>query len=336
MEERLHYLFKLYLDNSCSQEELEEFFSYVHKSDHDAQLRDLIRKVYEGLNDIGVNGTYVDEKGRLVLPTPEWTPVAQAEPAEPVTQKSRPYAKYLVAAMLLLVACSIWLMQTSRPVRDRTMALSSLTKKETNRSESKYLLLADSTQVWLNAASSLQFPDQFDPAKREVFLTGEAFFDVKHTDRIPFVIHTGKISTTVLGTAFNIKAYPDQKNITISVSKGKVRVTGTNGWATTLSKGQQIKVKDDGMQAMEKTIPAEKVASWQQGNLVYDDEVLGDIIADMQRIYNVNIEVNDGSIGDLKISTSFKREIGIEQALQVLCRLTDTQLTQSEGVYLIQ
>jgi ferric-dicitrate binding protein FerR (iron transport regulator) len=333
MEERLHYLFKQYLDNSCSKDEMEEFFSYVHKADHDEQLRDLIRKVYEGLNELDVNGTYVDEKGRLVLPVPERT---LAETGEPVVQKSRPYARYLVAAMLLLVACSIWLMQTSRPMRERTIAMSSLTKKETNRSESKFLLLADSTQVWLNAASSLQFPDQFDPNKREVFLTGEAYFDVKHTDRVPFVIHTGKVSTTVLGTAFNIKAYPDQKNITISVSKGKVRVKGINGWEATLTKGQQVKVKDDGMHALEKVIPAEKVAGWQQGNMVYDDELLGDIIADMQRIYNVNIEINDSSIADLKISTSFRREIGIEQALQVLCRLTDTQLAQSDGVYLIQ
>lgn len=333
MEERLHYLFRQYVDNNCSESELEEFFSYVQQSENDEPLREMIRKVYEDLNYLDVNGTYVDENGRLVLPSPDW---AETEVITTRAERARPYAKYLVAAMIILTACSVWIMQTNRSDRERTMSMSSLTKKETNRSESKYIVLADGTQVWLNAASSLQFPDQFNTSKREVFLVGEAYFDVKHADRIPFIIHTGKISTTVLGTAFNIKAYPGQRNITISVSKGKVKVAGENGWETTLVRGQQIKVKEEGEEAREQIIGTEKIAGWQQGNLVYDDEAFDDIIADMQRIYNVNIEINNKSIRELRISTSFKREIGIEQALQVLCKLTDTQLTQSGGIYQIQ
>ena len=85
-----------------------------------------------------------------------------------------------------------------------------------------------------------------------------------------------------------------------------------------------------------KNIPENEIAGWQQGNLVYDDETLEDIMADLQRIYNVNIQVADLSINGLKISTSFKREIGVEQALQVLCRLTDTKLIKTEEIYLIQ
>jgi ferric-dicitrate binding protein FerR (iron transport regulator) len=333
MEDRLHYLFKRYLDNTCSQKELEEFFSYVHKAEHDETLRQLIKKVYTELKDSGSNITYVDENGRLVLNEPAWMTTAEPEPA---IKRPKPYAKYLIAALFIIAVGAVWMIQATSRAKNQTQQLSSLTKKTTNRSESKFLLLEDSTQVWLNAASSLEFPDQFDSKKREVFLTGEAFFDVKHTDKIPFIIHTGNVSTTVLGTAFNIKAYPGQENITISVSRGKVRVSRKDGWETTLTKGQQVKLRGDGQEAYEKSIPAEMIAGWQQGNLVYDDETLVDIIGDMQRIYNAEIHINNQQVANLKISTSFKREIGIEQALQVLCRLTDTELTKKEGIYIIQ
>jgi len=333
MEDRLYYLFKRYLDNTCSQKELEEFFTYVHKAEHDDLLRQLIKKVYNDLKTGGSNTTYVNENGRLVLTEPIWP---DRHEDEVKIKKPRPHVKYVVAALTVIVAGTLWIIQGTNKVKDKTTQVSSLTKKATNRSESKFLLLEDSTQVWLNAASSLEFPDQFDGKKREVFLSGEAYFDVKHTDKIPFIIHTGTISTTVLGTAFNIKAYPGQKNITVSVSRGKVKITRKDGWEATLTKGQQLKLKEDGQEAVEKNIPAEMIAGWQQGNLAYDDEILDDIIADMQRIYNINIRISNQSVAQLKISTSFKREIGIEQALQVLCKLTDTELTQKDGIYLIQ
>jgi ferric-dicitrate binding protein FerR (iron transport regulator) len=93
--------------------------------------------------------------------------------------------------------------------------------------------------VWLNAASSLEFPDKFSGSKREVYLTGEAFFDVKHSDKSPFLIHTKNITTTVVGTAFNIKAYVNQKVIIVSVSRGKVKVSRDDQLIATLTKGSR-------------------------------------------------------------------------------------------------
>jgi transmembrane sensor len=333
MEDRLNYLFKRYLDNTCSRKELEEFFSYVHKAEHDDVLRQLIKKVYNDLKTGGANITYVDENGRLVLTEPEWTTIPEPEA---ISKRQKPYVKYLIAAMLIIAVGAVWMIRGISHSKNKTAQLSSLTKKTTNRSESKFLLLEDSTQVWLNAASSLEIPDQFDNKKREVFLSGEAYFDVKHTDKIPFIIHTGNVSTIVLGTAFNIKAYPGQENITISVSRGKVKITRPDGWETTLTKGQQVKLNEGGQEAWEKRVPAELIAGWQQGNLAYDDETLTDIISDMERVYNVNIRITNQSVSNLRISTSFKREIGIEQALQVLCKLTDTELTRKDNVFFIQ
>src|SRR5439155_2315167 len=104
--------------------------------------------------------------------------------------------------------------------------------------EQKYLLLPDSTQVWLNAASSLEFPEAFQSGKREVYLVGEAFFDVKHAENRPFIIHTGNVTTRVVGTAFNIKGYPDQPDVIVSVKRGKVQVSKNEKLVATLTVGQ--------------------------------------------------------------------------------------------------
>jgi transmembrane sensor len=333
MEERLRLLFRRYIDNSCSRQELEEFFMYVQKARHDELLRQLIKKIYSEQKEYNINTTFVNEEGRLILNQPEGIERTFFPVAKNKRSKLLPLG---IAASIIVVAVVALLTKVSTNSDNKKTNTVSSTKMATNRSESKFILLEDSTQVWLNAASSLEFPDRFAANRREVLLSGEAFFDVKHADKVPFIIHTGNVSTTVMGTSFNIKAYPGQQNITISVSRGKVKVNHANGWVATLTKGQQAKVKRDGMEVTEKKLAPEGIAGWQQGDIVYEDETLGDIIADMQRIYNVNIRIAEKSIKDLTISTSFKREIGIEQALQVLCKLTDTELKRAEGAYLIQ
>jgi len=332
MEDRIKYLFNQYFDNNCSRDELEELFSYIRAADNDELLRSLVKKAYDDTRQKPSSQTYVNESGNLILTGQEWiseTPVPKKRP------KTRWIPMLAAACVLAAVAAIAWL--TLQPGHKAAVpATAATTKKTTERSEYKYVLLPDSTQVWLNASSSLEFPDHFGAAKREVTLSGEAYFDVKHADKIPFIIHTGKISTTVLGTAFNIKAYPDRENIIVSVSRGQVRVSYNNTPVATLIKGQQVKVSSVYSTAVEKKIAPAAVAAWQQGNMSYEDESFEDIIADLQRLYNVNIKIDNASIRNLKVSTSFRREIGIEQALQVLCQLTDTVLKQENGWYTIQ
>ena len=329
MEERIRYLFRQYLGNKCSREELEEFLSYVSASGHDETISSLIKKVYESIGHAAPLQTYVDEHGALILTGPPETTVVAAP-------KKRRVTRLAVALLVLLIAASPTLRLIKSPRPAIAKATAALTKKTTEPSEYKYLLLPDSTQVWLNASSTLEFPEHFPADRREVTLSGEAYFDVRHSERAPFVIRTGKISTTVLGTSFNIKAYPDRQHIIISVSTGKVKVSYNNVPLATLVKGQQVKVNSRLNTVEEKKIAPAQVAAWQQGNMSYEDESIEDIVADLERLYNVKIRIDNDAIRTLKVSTSFRREIGIEQALQVLCKLTDTMLRQANGWYIIQ
>lgn len=333
MEERLNYLFLQYLNNNSSQKELEEFFEYIRKTKTDNDLRVLIRKVYDEIKKTHPSLTYVDGYGKLVF----------NEPGQPDTSNfsGRPQKKKLIrvvpiAILVLAAAVAIWVFKGTGTKRPVVNSVESLTKKFTERKEQGYLLLPDSTQVWLNAASSLEFPDKFRENKREVYLTGEAFFDVKHADDIPFLIHTKNVITTVVGTAFNIKAYPDQRVIIVSVSRGKVKVSRNNQLIATLTKGQQVKVNNTKDPVIEKEVAVEKINSWQQGDLVYDDIAFEDIVKDLQNIFNVEIKIEDPPIRQLGITTSFNRDIGAQKAVAILCRITNRQLLNKNGTLIIK
>jgi transmembrane sensor len=338
MKEKLAYLFWQYLKNTPTEEELEEFLSYVKQAEYDQTLRDLIREVYNNIQeaDPSIN-SYIDRNGSLVLKTPESDLPAGYRSGVPRKRKWILPAVTLSVLLVTVISSLLWWKgTTAASERHEQMAVQSLTRKITEASEQKFLQLPDNTEVWLNGDSYLEFPDQFTDKKREVYLSGEAWFDVKHAEEIPFIIHTGKITTTVMGTAFNIKAYPYLRTVVISVSRGKIRVSRGNKVIAILEKGQQVKVSDSDSLIREKNIDVGKIASWQQGYISYEDETMGEILRDLEHLYNTEITVADQSLLDMRITTSFNRSIGKEQALKIICKLVDKQLSNRNGRYIIE
>ena len=333
MEERLKYLFLQYLNNNSSRAELEEFFEYIRKTKTDNDLSVLIRKVYDEIKKTHPSLTYVDGYGNLVFNEPG-TPDTNPFPRRP--HKKKLIRALPIAIFVVVAAGAIFIFTGTGKKKPPITTVQSLTKKFTERKEQQYLLLPDSTQVWLNAASSLEFPDRFEGNEREVYLTGEAFFDVKHADALPFLIHTKNVTTTVVGTAFNIKAYPDQKVIIVSVSRGKVKVSRNDQLIATLTKGQQVKVMNTKEPVIEKEVTVEKINSWQQGDLVYEDIAFEDIVKDLQNVFNVEIKIEDPAISQLTINTSFNRDIGAQKAVAILCRITKRQLLNKNGMLIIK
>lgn len=197
------------------------------------------------------------------------------------------------------------------------------------------LLLPDGSHVWLNAASSVRFPVAFTNIERPVELSGEAWFDVQHADKIPFTIQSGSITTSVMGTAFDIKAYPGQRTMMVSVQRGKVKVQTGNKILATLQKGRQVRINSDA-NGTQRDIDTAAVAAWKQGNLYYKDEMLADIVADLHRVFNSSIQIQRASLKEVSTTASFNKDIGIQKALQILCQITDARLSEKNGIYFIE
>ena len=304
MNKRIKILFQKYLNDTCTREEFDEVFQYLAANQEDKELEKMLERRYD--NEVAPAGR-------------------------------RPTMLPAIAAIMILVASTIaWMIFDSKSelsVKDNLVASSKISS--TTNAELKYLLLPDSTQVWLNAASSLELFDNFGTGTREVRLSGEAYFDVQHAADLPFIIHTGSVRTEVLGTAFNIKAYPDLERITVSVKRGKVKVNYSQKEVATLVKGQQVSIGTKTSQVTKKLVKEEETAAWQNGNLVYDDYSLSDIVKDLGKVYNSKIRIADPGIAAMQISTVFKKEAGLQKALEILCSLTDTELVEESGSYII-
>ena len=332
MPAQIDILFQKFIDGTCTHKEYNELMDMLHENQQEERVKQMLQQIYQSTSGSLRSVTYVDTNGLLQSPTTETSVVEMTPPAG----RKRRRTIMAAATMLLLLFGGWWLFREKQNDNlSKNIVTESSVRKFTQRSEQKYLLLPDSTQVWLNAASSLEFPETFQTGKREVYLVGEAFFDVKHAENMPFLIHTGNVTTRVVGTAFNIKAYPDQPDVIVAVKRGKVQVSKNEKLVATLTVGQQVTVTAAAQQAEIQPTKESRIADWTTGQLSYTSRPLGDILKDLERNYNVTIELVSADLEQEIITTSFRRDIGVKEALDILCGLTDTQLRKENGRYLI-
>lgn len=336
MPARIETLFKKFLDGSCSQQEFNELMDLLRENQHEETVRHMLQQVYQSTARSLKSVTYVDEQGQLQTETASTeappTPAAIKMPRRRLTQKLA-----IAASIIIVITAGIWwVAQKGGSPQPEEKPTEIAVHKTTQRGELKYLVLPDSTQVWLNVASTIDFPETFAKGRREVFLSGEAFFDVKHAEDRPFLIHTGNVVTRVLGTSFNIKAYPGQVDVVVSVKRGKVQVSRNNEVVATLTKGQEVKVVSATSQAAVGSTKENTVAAWTNGRLIYDSRTIQDILQDLERNYNVKIELTDPKLGEEVYTTSFRRDIGVEEALDIICKAIDARLSIEKGIYTIK
>jgi transmembrane sensor len=139
----------------------------------------------------------------------------------------KPWFLKMVAAAVIIGVCATGFLFLRNHPGNKSAHLYSVRKQNQNL----FIVLPDGSRAILSYGSKLSYASSFDGlAKRDVYLEGQAFFDIRHDDLKPFIVHTGKLETTVLGTAFNVKALKGDKTITVTVTRGRVKVTAINSW----------------------------------------------------------------------------------------------------------
>jgi len=174
---------------------------------------------------------------------------------------------------------------------------SSIILKTNPAGQKSKIFLPDGSIVWLNSASSISYEQGFNDSSRIVNLEGEAYFDVKKDPKKPFIVRSGKIHTTALGTAFNVKAF-DMNNITVSLTKGKVKVLATNlNKEIYIDLGSGIYFSSDTNSTFQKiAIDPEKVSRWKDGLLELSNASLDETINKLERWYGVKITVTNNPV----------------------------------------
>ncbi len=197
------------------------------------------------------------------------------------------------------------------------------------------LVLSDGSKVWLNAESSIRFPVSFNSAERAVFLTGEAFFDVKSDIDRPFVVHLLNAKVKVLGTRFNLNGYPERDYISATLVDGELEV---------YTKTQKEKIYP-GTQALlykaDDNIEVNKVntnlyTSWVDGILEFENRDLEFIMIQLSRWYQVDFKFNDNDLKNTRFSGAIKRNNSFEYALDLIERISDVKFTVEDSIIVIE
>lgn len=198
--------------------------------------------------------------------------------------------------------------------------------------------LPDGTVVALNSNSKLVFPKQFKGQTREVTIEGEAFFDVKPNPEKPFIINAGKAQIKVVGTSFNVSAYPENETVEVVVKTGKVQVTSKNTtdlatekqlYLTPGEKGTLI-IKNNSLDKTENANP--NYLAWKTHDFVFDEVPLNEVFKCLEKTYHVNIEVLQPELKDLKLNAQFDKK-PIDFILNVVSLTFNLDLSVDNELY---
>lgn len=178
--------------------------------------------------------------------------------------------------------------------------------------------LPDGTQVWLNAGSSLAFPSAFNGSTREVNITGEAYFEVVHDAKKPFIVRAGKTVIRDIGTRFNVMAYGDESVQKVTLQQGAVEVSQQgNNQKQLLKPGQQIQIASTGKFTLIKQMDADAAILWKEGRFNFQDASLQEVMRQLARWYDVEVVYENG-IPDLEFIGQVQRNLPLSEVLKGL------------------
>ncbi|WP_440134606.1 FecR family protein [Chitinophaga sancti] len=263
------------------------------------------------------------------------TPVMQPQ-MKPVHKTGRVRWMAAAASLALLISAGATYYIYMRDV---------MMQKVTAKGQKSTFIMEDGTRVTLNADSKLEYSKDFASKNREVYLTGEAFFDVHADPQKPFIIHTSKMDIKVLGTAFNVKSYPDDASSEATLIKGAIEVTVTDNPSEKIilkpsqklvltnfdsTKRKAVSIRDltpnvpsvPSVTSMtylndKKDSSVVMETSWLQNKLVFQDEDFGTLAKRMERWYNISIHFNRVGYRQLRFTGVLEGET-IAEALNAL------------------
>ncbi len=338
MEENI-YISLIYkqLSGDISVAENAKLDSWLESSEENRQVAKSVEKAWSlGANfttdvEVDLDEDFALLQNRMDIATE--APVVPME-AKATTAKVRPmFSKLQMAASVLLLIVAGFLLK-------QYFSGSSASWQEhyaTTRSN-KAILLADGTKVWVNAGSTISYPDVFDGKERMVKLTGEAFFDVAKDAEHPFLIETKTGTVSVLGTSFNVRDFDKEENMSVDVVTGKVRVAIANSDASVdLVKNQQAVYNRKTQRLEKKENDGANRSAWHTRKLVFSNSTFSEAILQIEKAYDVKVLIENKALRNCPLTTTFD-QFEIKDLLENIGLLygADIGTTGKSGKFIIK
>jgi len=221
--------------------------------------------------------------------------------------------KYAVAASIVLLCCSIAL--GLKLSSKNKITWSSITAE---KGHINIVTLPDGSTVWINAGSTIKYPDKFGKTRNIQLVNGEAFFDIKHDENTPFIVHYGSLHARVLGTAFNIKYFKKVSDVRVTVTRGRVEVgKGANSFGI-LAHDNEISYDQRSDHYTFQKVDAASIAAWRTNEVNLYDVSFAELMLRLENTYNIRITYDHNQLDALLTTIHFSNADNLQQVLEII------------------
>ncbi|MBD8488399.1 FecR domain-containing protein [Echinicola sp. CAU 1574] len=298
MKHQEYYLLQKFLLNKCNQDEVNQVFEILQTQKGMEAYKTLVARMDPEQDQFQLS-EYEKESKELVFGRLK-RQIIQSE--NKLVPKTRNIGFWVSRAAVLLLFLTLSfafykLLPDNRSTSDfKSNSVVALNTKSNPSGKKSKIHLPDGSIVWLNSSSQLSYPEFFANEKREIWLEGEAFFEVTRDEERPFMVHTGRVTTKVLGTSFNINSFENEDNIAVSVVTGKVQVIASD--SSQNSRDQRAILIPGEMASFHKEeetikvgkVDASQIAMWKDKTLLFDKDPFSKVLFELERWYGVEIE----------------------------------------------
>ncbi|MBE9468464.1 MAG: FecR family protein [Bacteroidetes bacterium] len=288
--ENIQGLIVKYLNKECSTEEIEQLNLLLKQSEENRRLFKQIIKTDRLYKSTNLNIDTLND----------WKKLQQKLSFKKNKKRSLILYASSIAAILLIGFLGLGIFQS------RDVLLKIGWEKVYSDNFQKKIFLSDSTEVWLNKNSYLQYPKYFNKDQRLVRLQGEAYFQVKPNPHKPFIIETQNTYTKVLGTSFNIRAYPDEKRESIQVLTGKVKYSDKKQNTVVLRYNMAAQYLKDQQSIASINNIDENILAWKTREFLFKDQTIAQVMICLQKVYGFEYYFTNENMKKQQITTKFQ------------------------------
>lgn len=191
------------------------------------------------------------------------------------------------------------------------------------RGQKSQIVLSDGTKVWINSDTKIKYPTNFNKKQRDIYLDGEAYFEVSKDKHKPFIVHASGLGIKVMGTKFNVKAYPDENEIETTLIEGNVSLlipSNSPGPPAEMAidAGQSFVYSKSDQKLAAISFNKEQIEGWKENRLIFENDKFSNLVMKLERWYNVEVIYDENKLQDRRLTVELYRDERLERLMEII------------------
>ena len=191
------------------------------------------------------------------------------------------------------------------------------------KGQKSQIILSDSTRVWINSDSKIRYSTSFNRKQRDVYLDGEAYFEVSKDEHKPFIVHVSGLEVKVKGTKFNVKAYPDEDGVETTLFEGKVSVlipssNASQSIENEINPGQAFVYLKSEQKLVATSFKSEQLAGWRKNQLIFENDKFSNLVKKIERWYNVEVVYDESKLQDRRLTVELYQDERLDRLMEII------------------